>query len=1224
MDFNNFWSFNADYQILICKKHQYAIRKANITAHLNQLHKEYTKETRKELANYGMGLNIKEPIYPTDIIKKIPYLAYETNCYRCLSSLDSGLICPYICSTLKGIQWHNRSSHLWKHPGKKGRYPLSFPGSYPWKNSIYAQRFFISGADSHYFEINNPNISENNQAPDSQALIELGTQKLDLRIRELNQNTPIPLTASSSRLNPNVWLNHTRWDKHLKKFSKEEIREWIEFPTTTENDPTPTVSYILIKGIKKLFFKAQKTVQRHTFPTTALFYINKAVSKDKDRIRPFNPFLQPATIINYSRIWQKIVLYLYNTWNLPETDRPAYQKNDEQILSFERLITFIESWLYALTDSSSSSNSNSDSDSDLDSDSDSDSDKDSNKDSDKDSDKDLQFTLRLQELILDFILYLLDNSYTDFEFTCPLISGLAVLGLKDNLQWLEAKDYTSTLSGIITTSRLLALHKAYLNRKKELREKEPEEAKSVFEFTKSYTDTFLTVPFLTLPTPFDYIYKLRAYGLQVANNTTEIGTLYWEEDILFYKDISLSIKSLRDFIQNLTSRAYTVLYSDLLFLKPDLSDLEDCPKFDITLLIDNPTNSDLGYSFLSDPRNTALRQINTSWLYNRLLATPNIASQYIENYRPRETEINWNLKAFSDYFNRIRAFKDYLLILAQLSSGAPARGTELLSIRYKNTENGLIRSVFIEKGLISLVPTYHKGFIRSAKPKIIHRYLPREVSILYVYYLWLIIPFERNISILLAKSELDIQNTAFLWPEKARSRANSGLSPIRKRIRRNTLATTEIDPDIEPLSNIANPNLSLSFRYNTWTSNQLSQLIKREFIAILGLNISLIDWRHILIGIIREHASRKISESLSSHPDHGSDSSQSEEDSITDIQAGHTSFTADRIYARDINELSGQTATKRERFYQLSTWLHRFYLFESTIPDLASSIRSNRLYRYEKWKSWQEIDLLSEFQKVYGFQRSFQSLQESGLKAILSGISPIIIIMGTGMGKSLFFLLPAIINFKTDSLSVLIIPLISLRTDLLSRAKKLGIKAKIWDPITSSSSDIRLLLITPESVFTSTFSDYLHRQIYQKRLDRIYIDECHIILDSTPDYRPKLLQLKELLRYEVQLIYLTATLPPDILSKWYSKAGIRADDAKLLRDKTTRPNIQYTVMTHSDKNVSIFEFLRTIIAIRTIEYEDKKPYQIIVYAGTISLVKKVGTVLNCPIYHGKQDPLLNT
>ena len=72
MDFNDFWSFNADYQILICKKHQYAIRKANITSHLNQLHKEYTKETRKELANYGMGLNIEEPIYPTDIIKKNP------------------------------------------------------------------------------------------------------------------------------------------------------------------------------------------------------------------------------------------------------------------------------------------------------------------------------------------------------------------------------------------------------------------------------------------------------------------------------------------------------------------------------------------------------------------------------------------------------------------------------------------------------------------------------------------------------------------------------------------------------------------------------------------------------------------------------------------------------------------------------------------------------------------------------------------------------------------------------------------------------------------------------------------------------------------------------------------------------------------------------------------------------------------------------------------------
>jgi hypothetical protein len=49
--------------------------------------------------------------------------------------------------------------------------------------------------------------------------------------------------------------------------------------------------------------------------------------------------------------------------------------------------------------------------------------------------------------------------------------------------------------------------------------------------------------------------------------------------------------------------------------------------------------------------------------------------------------------------------------------------------------NGYYRNVFIEGGIVSIVTTYHKGYSTTRNTKIIHRYLPKEVGELLIYYL---------------------------------------------------------------------------------------------------------------------------------------------------------------------------------------------------------------------------------------------------------------------------------------------------------------------------------------------------------------------------------------------------------------------------------------------------------------------------------------------------------
>ncbi|KAJ4137998.1 hypothetical protein NW754_001358 [Fusarium falciforme] len=40
-----------------------------------------------------------------------------------------------------------------------------------------------------------------------------------------------------------------------------------------------------------------------------------------------------------------------------------------------------------------------------------------------------------------------------------------------------------------------------------------------------------------------------------------------------------------------------------------------------------------------------------------------------------------------------------------------------------------------------LMAGYHKGFSKTKRLKVIHRFLPREISILVIYYLWLALPY---------------------------------------------------------------------------------------------------------------------------------------------------------------------------------------------------------------------------------------------------------------------------------------------------------------------------------------------------------------------------------------------------------------------------------------------------------------------------------------------------
>ena len=110
-------------------------------------------------------------------------------------------------------------------------------------------------------------------------------------------------------------------------------------------------------------------------------------------------------------------------------------------------------------------------------------------------------------------------------------------------------------------------------------------------------------------------------------------------------------------------------------------------------------------------------------------------------------KVVWDKKAVQTYYKQVDAFLERLLLLIHVVSGQLVRGTEITSLQHTNTT--FHRNIFIEDGLVALVTSYHKGYTCTGSTKIIYRYLPKELSELVVYYLWIIHPFLRELDLLM-------------------------------------------------------------------------------------------------------------------------------------------------------------------------------------------------------------------------------------------------------------------------------------------------------------------------------------------------------------------------------------------------------------------------------------------------------------------------------------------
>ncbi|KAI9803332.1 MAG: hypothetical protein M1826_004969 [Phylliscum demangeonii] len=218
---------------------------------------------------------------------------------------------------------------------------------------------------------------------------------------------------------------------------------------------------------------------------------------------------------------------------------------------------------------------------------------------------------------------------------------------------------------------------------------------------------------------------------------------------------------------------------------------------------------------------------------------------------------------------------------------------------------------------------------------------------------------------------------------------------------------------------------------------------------------------------------------------------------------------------------------------------------------------------------------------------------EQALLAMARGVAELVVVLPTGGGKSLLFLLPCLL--PGAHVTVVILPLVALRQDLMRRCEEVGVGHVVWSPSLDASA-APLALAAAEHTVQPAFRAFLIRLHQQRRLERIVMDEAHLVMTAR-DYRRCMATLGDLRQVAVPFVALTATLPPARLDEFGAFLFL-AQPSVHVRDAIARIERMYDELKREQAN---------------------HDWRVIVFTPYIDQCEQVAAALHTTAYHGSTD-----
>ena len=246
---------------------------------------------------------------------------------------------------------------------------------------------------------------------------------------------------------------------------------------------------------------------------------------------------------------------------------------------------------------------------------------------------------------------------------------------------------------------------------------------------------------------------------------------------------------------------------------------------------------------------------------------------------------------------------------------------------------------------------------------------------------------------------------------------------------------------------------------------------------------------------------------------------------------------------------------------------------------------------------------------VFGFD-SFRAGQRRVIDSVVEG-QDTLVVMPTGSGKSLCYMLPACV---IDGLVITVSPLIALMKDQSDALENFGVPATFinsslsWREQTARLDAIRrgrfkIVLVAPERFKSDAFMN----AIDGLPVGLFAIDEAHCISQWGHDFRPDYLTLdrvRDVLGQPTTLA-LTATATPDVQRDMAQQ--LELDDPNIVVSGFERPNLFFEVYP-ARRQAEKYDRLQAAI-------EDVDEGSTLVYCATRKQVRKVGDRLRKAGHH---------
>ena len=359
---------------------------------------------------------------------------------------------------------------------------------------------------------------------------------------------------------------------------------------------------------------------------------------------------------------------------------------------------------------------------------------------------------------------------------------------------------------------------------------------------------------------------------------------------------------------------------------------------------------------------------------------------------------------------------------------------------------------------------------------------------------------------------------------------------------------------------------------------------------------------------------------------------------LSHAQASHSAGVGNAVYGNDTNLVSGMTDMLMAGYSKVSTAWQEFAGLDRSVglanrrrrslsprsrascPQAAKRVfhsGSSLAIRRKLW-TWPVIE--TALKRLLGKDATIRSPEQGTALRMMARCKPeVMIVMPTGSGKTVLFVLPTLL--PQAEVTIVITPLVALRQDLGRRCGEWNVPFVIFrgnaafpEPHAVPS----LLIVDAENASAPPFMTLMHGLQRLGRLDRIVLDEAHLLLTAS-HYRDHLGLLSQLRQLRCPFIGMTATLPPSSERELTDLLGMSACDQ--LRVNADRPNLCYRIrhMPDSHEGGTLRERLVSnavdLLEKWLADQSDSPASRAICFVRLKINAEVIGERLGCHVYH---------